>query len=163
MTIKFENLSVLVVEDSPPMLDLVAGVLGVMGIKKIITAKNGEQGFQKFQKEKPDIVITDWLMEPMDGIEMTLKIRRDGLSVDRLTPVIIMTGFSAITRVAMARDIGATEFMVKPFTANDLARRVLSIIERPRDFVEADSFFGPDRRRRKNTDYSGSNRRTRRT
>lgn len=162
MTIKFENLSVLIVEDSPPMLDLVAGVLSVMGVKKIVTARNGEQGFEKFQKEKPDIVITDWLMEPMDGIEMTLKIRRDGLSVDRLTPVIIMTGFSAITRVAMARDIGATEFMVKPFTANDLSRRILSIIEKPRDFVEADSFFGPDRRRRKNVDYSGTNRRTRR-
>ena len=144
------------------MLELVSGVLEVMGIRKIITATDGEKGFQKFQKEKPDIVITDWLMEPMDGIEMTLKIRRDGLSVDRLTPVIIMTGFSAITRVAMARDIGATEFMVKPFTANDLARRILSIIERPRDFIEADSFFGPDRRRRKNTGYEGPDRRTRR-
>ncbi len=144
------------------MLELVSGVLSVMGVKNIITATDGEEGFKKFQKEKPDIVITDWLMEPIDGIEMTLKIRRDGISVDRLTPVIVMTGFSAITRVAQARDIGATEFMVKPFTANELVKRIQSIIERPRDFVEADSFFGPDRRRRKKDEFKGSDKRSRR-
>lgn len=141
------------------MLELVSGVLEVMGMRKIITARNGEEGYERFQKEKPDIVITDWLMDPVDGIEMTLKIRRDPLSIDRLTPVIIMTGFTAITRVEMARDIGATEFIVKPFTANDLARRIQHIIEKPRDFVEAQSFFGPDRRRRKKPEYDGPDRR----
>lgn len=159
MPIKFESLSVLIVEDSPPMLELVSGVMEVMGVKKIITASDGEAGYERFQKEKPDIVITDWLMEPVDGIEMTLKIRRDPLSVDRLVPVIVMTGFTAITRVEMARDIGVTEFIVKPFTAKELARRIQHIIEKPRDFVEAQSFFGPDRRRRKKSEYNGPDRR----
>lgn len=159
MPIKFENLSVLVVEDAPPMLELVTGVLGVLGVKRVAIARNGEQGWERFQKEKPDIVITDWLMEPMDGIELTLKIRRDHLSVDRLVPVIIMTGYSAITRVALARDIGVTEFLVKPFTANDLSRRIQAIIERPRDFIENDTFFGPDRRRRRDATYKGPDRR----
>lgn len=159
MPIKFENLGVLVVEDAPPMLELVAGVLNVLGVRKISTAKNGDEGWERFQRDKPDIVITDWLMEPMDGIELTLKIRRDALSVDRLVPIIIMTGYSAITRVSLARDIGVTEFLVKPFTANDLARRIQSIIERPRDFVDSGSFFGPDRRRRRDAQYQGPNRR----
>lgn len=159
MPIKFENLGVLIVEDSPPMLELVSGVLNVLGVRKISTARDGEQGWERFQRDKPDIVITDWLMEPMDGIELTLKIRRDALSVDRLVPIIIMTGYSAITRVSLARDIGVTEFLVKPFTANDLARRIQAIIERPRDFVDSGSFFGPDRRRRRDQHYQGPNRR----
>ncbi len=159
MPIKFENLGVLVVEDAPPMLELVSGVLNVLGVRKISTARDGEQGWERFQRDKPDIVITDWLMEPMDGIELTLKIRRDALSVDRLVPIIIMTGYSAITRVSLARDIGVTEFLVKPFTANDLARRIQAIIERPRDFVDSGSFFGPDRRRRRDQQYQGPNRR----
>lgn len=159
MPIKFENLSVLVVEDAPPMLELVSGVLGVMGVRRISIARDGEQGWERFQKEKPDIVITDWLMEPMDGVELTLKIRRDHLSIDRLVPVIIMTGYSAITRVSLARDIGVTEFLVKPFTANDLSRRIQAIIERPRDFIENETFFGPDRRRRRDAGYKGPNRR----
>lgn len=149
----------MVVEDAPPMLELVAGVLDVLGVRRVITARNGEEAWERFQKEKPDIIITDWLMEPMDGIELTMKIRRDGLSIDRMVPIIVMTGYSAITRVALARDIGVTEFLVKPFTANDLARRILSIIERPRDFVDADDFFGPDRRRRKMAEFSGQDRR----
>lgn len=160
MAIKFENLSVLIVEDAQPMLELVSGLLTVMGVRRILTAKDGNVGWERFQREKPDIVITDWLMEPMDGIELTLKIRRDTLSADRLVPVIIMTGYSAITRVSLARDIGVTEFLVKPFTANDLARRVHSIIERPRDFVDSGAFFGPDRRRRRG-DYKGPDRRGR--
>lgn len=159
MPIKFENLSVLIVEDSPPMLELVAGVINVLGVRKITTATNGVQGWERFQKEKPDVIITDWLMDPMDGVELTMKIRRDGLSVDRMVPIIIMTGYSAITRVALARDIGVTEFLVKPFTANDLARRILGIVERPRDFVDADTFFGPDRRRRRDAKFDGKNRR----
>ncbi len=149
----------MVVEDAPPMLELVAGVLDVLGVRKVITAHNGEQAWERFQKEKPDIIITDWLMEPIDGIELTMKIRRDGLSIDRMVPIIVMTGYSAITRVSLARDIGVTEFLVKPFTANDLARRILSIIERPRDFVDAETFFGPDRRRRKPGDFEGPDRR----
>ena len=159
MPIKFENLSVLVVEDSPPMLELVTGILKVMGVKKIGVAANGEEGWKRFQKDRPDVVITDWLMEPMDGIELTTKIRKDALSIDRLVPIIIMTVNTAITRVAQARDIGVTEFLVKPFTANDLARRLQGIIERPRDFIEAEKFFGPDRRRRKNVDYQGPEKR----
>lgn len=159
MPIKFENLSVLIVEDAPPMLELLSGVLEVLGVKKIITARDGEQAWDRFQKEKPDIIITDWLMDPMDGIELTMKIRRDGLSIDRMVPIIVMTGYSAITRVSLARDIGVTEFLVKPFTAVDLARRIQAIIERPRDFVDAESFFGPDRRRRKAMDFNGPDRR----
>jgi two-component system chemotaxis response regulator CheY len=159
MPIKFENLSVLVVEDAPPMLELVSGVLNVLGVRRVHTARDGEQGWERFQREKPDIVITDWLMEPIDGIELTLKIRRDTLSADRLVPIIIMTGYSAITRVSLARDIGVTEFLVKPFTANDLARRIQAIIERPRDFVDSGSFFGPDRRRRRDVIYKGPDRR----
>lgn len=159
MPIKFENLSVLVVEDSPPMLELVTGILKVMGVKKIGTAVNGEEGWKRFQKDRPDVIITDWLMEPLDGIEFTTRIRRDPLSIDRLVPIIIMTGYTAITRVEMARDMGVTEFLVKPFTANDLARRLQGIIERPRDFIEAEQFFGPDRRRRKNVDYHGPEKR----
>jgi DNA-binding NtrC family response regulator len=74
-------------------------------------------------------------------------------------PVIVMTGYAAAPRVAQARDKGITEFLVKPFTANELARRITYVIDAPRDFVETAEFFGPDRRRRKAIDYQGPERR----
>ena len=71
----------------------------------------------------------------------------------------MMTGYSALPRVAQARDTGATEFLVKPFSANDLARRIAYVINKPRDFIETSDYFGPDRRRRIIEDYQGPKRR----
>src|SRR3989338_472447 len=124
MPFNFEKLSVLLVEDTVPMLRLMNAVLGTLGVRNIYTASSGERAFEVFRKEAPDIVISDWHMEPIDGIELTRMIRRDPLSPNRMAPVILVTGFSAVSRVATARDAGVTEFMVKPFSANDLAKRL---------------------------------------
>jgi DNA-binding NtrC family response regulator len=71
----------------------------------------------------------------------------------------MVTGYSAMPRVAEARDTGATEFLVKPFSANDLAKRIAHVINKPRDFIDSNEYFGPDRRRRKADDYIGPLRR----
>ena len=57
------------------------------------------------------------------------------------------------------RDAGVTEFLVKPFNARDLYRRIVQIIERPRQFVRSEDFFGPDRRRKRESNYAGPRRR----
>lgn len=71
----------------------------------------------------------------------------------------MMTGFSSKLRVEGARDNGITEFLVKPFTAQDLYARVFQIIEKPRKFVDTGEFFGPDRRRKSGKGYEGPRRR----
>ncbi len=71
-----------------------------------------------------------------------------------------MTGFSERRRVFQARDSGVTEFLVKPFNARDLYRRISQIIERPRQFVRSEDFFGPDRRRKSLEEYQGAERRS---
>lgn len=160
MSYKFERLSVLVVEDTTPLRKLMTSVLVTLGVGIIFTADDGEQGFQVFCENNPDIVITDWLMTPMNGIDLVHRIRRDRKSPNRTVPIIIMTGYSALPRVAEARDKGVTEFLVKPFSASDLARRIAYVINKPRDFIESQEFFGPDRRRRKDEDYKGPRRRS---
>ena len=159
MPYKFDKLSVLVVEDSPPMLEVVVNALKLLGVGRVLQARDGEQGFHAFTKERPDIVITDWEMEPVDGPEMVEWIRRQNTSPKRTVPIIMMTGYAATARVAHARDNGITEFLVKPFTANELARRIAYVIDAPRDFVETSEFYGPDRRRRKGSEHPGDERR----
>ena len=159
MGFKFERLSILIVEDTAPMRKLVTSVLETLGVGRILTAIDGEDGFSKFCHEKPDIVIADWHMLPMSGIELVDKIRKDKLSPNKMTPIIMMTGYSALPRVSEARDTGATEFLVKPFSANDLARRIAYVINKPRDFIETSDYFGPDRRRRIIDNYKGPKRR----
>ena len=160
MPLNFEKLSALVVEDTAPMRKLIVSVLECLGVGSILSASNGEEGFRLFCRESPDIVVADWHMEPMSGIELTREIRTNHLSPNRLAPVILVTGYSARSRVAIARDAGVTEFLVKPFGAHDLASRIAHVINRPRDFIDSPRYFGPDRRRRKSPDYEGPLRRT---
>ena len=160
MGFKFDKLSMLVVEDTQPMQKLLVSVLEALGIKNVETAANGEDAFRAFVQRSHDIVLSDWSMEPVDGIELTRMIRKHDMSPNRLVPVILITGYSAWPRVEEARDAGVTEFLVKPFTANDIARRITHVINRPRDFIETQDFFGPDRRRRRDdTTYKGPLRR----
>ncbi len=160
MALKFDRVSVLVVEDTGPMRKLIVSILETFGFAKIYHADDGNSGFQEFKKNNPDIVLVDWLMRPVDGLELVQQIRNNPLSPNRQVPIIMVTGYNALARVKEARDHGITEFLVKPFTARDLAKRISHVINTPRDFVEAPGFFGPDRRRRKNTNHEGPFRRT---
>ncbi len=161
MVYQFKAVSILVVDDMKPMATLVSSLLKIFGFNNIHVAYDPEDAFSQFCRYKPDIVLTDWLMQPYDGIEFIRKIRRDPRSPNKFVPVIMMTGYSHRARVERARDIGVTEFLVKPFTAKDLYTRIEQLIERPRKFVDAGDgmFFGPDRRRRRNDDYGGPKRR----
>jgi two-component system chemotaxis response regulator CheY len=157
---QFQNITVLIVEDNQPMLELARSIMMAFGVKTVIGAKHGEDGFKKFCEHNPDIVIADWMMKPMDGISLARRIRNDAASPNKFVPYILMTGFSERRRVMQARDAGVTEFLVKPFTARDLYKRLYQIIERPRQFVRSDDFFGPDRRRKSGTSHEGPHRRS---
>lgn len=159
MSYQFQKVSVLVVEDNQPMMEVTKALLLTFGVGNVITAQNGEAGFKRFCESNPDIIIADWMMKPMDGISLTRRIRTDALSPNPYVPVILMTGFSEKRRVIQARDAGVTEFLVKPFHARDLYRRIAQLIERPRQFVRSEDFFGPDRRRQSADIYTGPRRR----
>ena len=155
-----KELKVLVIDDCAPMLGMMVSILDRFGFTSIVTARDGEEAFAVFQAEKPDLVITDWHMPNVDGLEFCHWIRRNKHSVNRRVPIILMTGFSERERIGKARDSGVTEVLVKPFTAKDLARRIMYVIDVPRDFIEAMEFLGPDRRRRPDDDYIGGNKRS---
>lgn len=154
MSYQMHRISVLVVEDNQPMLDIAKSLLVTFGVGHVIGAPDGEMGFKRFCEYNPDIVIADWMMKPMDGISFTRLVRNDPRSPNPYVPVILMTGFSERRRVLQARDAGVTEFLVKPFNARDLYKRIAQVIERPRQFVRSDDFFGPDRRRKRSTEAS---------
>jgi two-component system chemotaxis response regulator CheY len=159
MAYTLDKAKILVVDDMKPMLALTQSVLDIFGFKHIFTATSGEAAFKIVTKEDPDLIITDWIMAPMDGLEFSRLVRRSPMSPNPYVPIMMMTGFSSRFRVEGARDTGITEFLVKPFSSRDLYSRVVQIIERPRQFVEADNFFGPDRRRKLVRDYQGARRR----
>jgi two-component system chemotaxis response regulator CheY len=155
MSYTFDRVRILVIEDNQPMLEICRTLLLTFGVGEVMTARNGEEGFKIACRENPDVIIADWMMEPTDGITMTRRLRNDPMSPNHYVPIILMTGFSEKKRVVQARDAGVTEFLVKPFTARDLYKRIAQIIERPRQFVRSEEFFGPDRRRKADPVFKG--------
>lgn len=153
------RVKILIVEDMPPMLALTVSLLKLFGFKEVDGARDVESGYELFQRRSHDIVVTDWLMEPYDGMDLIRKIRRRGDSPNKFVPILLMTGYSDQKRVETARDEGVTEFLMKPYTARDMYARIVQIVERPRQFVDTGDFFGPDRRRRRNFQYHGDERR----
>ena len=80
MTYSLGDVKILVVEDMQPMLSLTKSILSIMGFKNLIGARSGDEGYEMFCKHNPDIVISDWLMEPEDGLELINNIRTDPAS-----------------------------------------------------------------------------------
>jgi two-component system, chemotaxis family, chemotaxis protein CheY len=155
MTYQLNTAKLLIVEDMQPMLSLTMSILKIFGFKNVDGAHTVEAGYNLFRQKNHDLVITDWLMEPFDGLDLIRFIRKYDDSPNKFVPIILMTGYSDQTRVETARDMGVTEFLMKPYSARDLYMRIMQIVEKPRQFVDAGDFFGPDRRRRKNFDYLG--------
>jgi DNA-binding response OmpR family regulator len=152
MPYDFSKVKILVVEENQPMTDIIVTLLKGFGVNFIDVANNSTTAYRKLLAEKHDLIIMDWLIRPENGIELTKKIRLGADSPNPFVPILLMTGFSERRRVEMARDTGITEFLVKPFTANTLYKRIDHIIMKPRQFVKAPEFFGPDRRRKHEED-----------
>lgn len=138
----------LVIDDNRYMRNLLRGILGSFGAKDVQEAGDGADGFKVLRSFTPDVVLTDNLMSPLDGIEFThmLRIGRD--SPLPMVPIIMITGFTDMYHVTAARDAGINEFLAKPVSAHALYSRIHSVLTRPRPFVKAPGYFGPCRRRR---------------
>ena len=151
----FEKLSVLVVEDDPHMRSLLRAALDCLGIRRISEAADGTAALKVLEERTIDLILTDMVMSPMDGIEFTYKVRNAPDSPNPFVPVIMITGHAERSRVMQARDAGVTEFLAKPLTSHKLFAHIAQIMERPRDFVRCAGYFGPDRRRHRPYDYAG--------
>ncbi len=154
------QLDFLIVDNSKPMLRMLDGMLRAFGASAIREAQNGAQAFEMNREREADLIICDWEMKPVDGIQFTRMIRHNIETPNPYVPVILVTGFTDRDRVLRARDSGIHEFLAKPLSARGLYARICQILAHPRPFVRAGDYFGPDRRRRADPNYGGLERRT---
>ena len=145
--IDFSAVRFLVVDSNRLMAKLVRDILGMLGASQVSIARDVDQAISILRTGAIDIVVTEWNLKPKGGTELIDFIRKDGNSPDRMLGVIVLTANSEKEYVELSRDKGATEFLAKPFTAEGMYRRLVSVIARPRDFISVKGYFGPDRRR----------------
>ena len=145
---KFDRLNVLVLDDNRNMRALIEAILFALGIRNIHEAPDVKQAFRDLQYFRADIVITDWHMKPLNGLDFVRMVRSGKESPNRYVPIIMLTGHTELHRVCEARDAGVNEFLSKPVSAKAMYSRIASIIEFPRMFIHSKTYFGPCRRRR---------------
>lgn len=157
--VDFTKLRILIVDDNAHMRRIVRTLLHGFGAREVYEAEDGASGLELFTSNLPDLLIIDWMMPILDGIELTSMIRRPDSAVNPYVPIIMLTGHSEKSRVMKARDAGVTEFLCKPISAKALHQRILNCVLNPRPFVKTKDYFGPDRRRNTSGTYSGPERR----
>ena len=153
------ELSFLVVDDNTHMLSIIKTLLKGFGIRRIHEATDAADAFEEIRATHVDVIILDYALDTLDGIEFAQLVRTAKDSPNPYLPIIMLTAHSERYRVEEARDAGITEFLCKPICATDLYKRIIEVVEHPRSFVKMGSYFGPDRRRRSDDNYRGPEKR----
>ncbi|HBE72309.1 MAG TPA: two-component system response regulator [Planctomycetaceae bacterium] len=109
-------MKVLVVDDSGVMRKIIARSLGACGVTDVLEAGDGREGMEVFSSEEFDLVITDWNMPEMTGLELLKAIRSSGSTV----PVIMVTTEGEKEKVVEAIQAGVTDYLCKPFEQDEL-------------------------------------------
>jgi two-component system chemotaxis response regulator CheY len=140
------GLKLLVVDDIAAIRALLRGLLRSAGIKQIADARDGPSALSLLRAESFDLVITDLAMRPMDGIELTRRLRQPGSTANPFIPVLMVSGHTEARLVKQAQEAGVTYFLAKPLTLKGLQSRLKAIIEQPKPLICAQTYHGPERR-----------------
>ncbi len=143
-----DRLNVLVLDDDRNMRALIETILFALGVRNIRQAHDVKQAFGDLQYFHADIVITDWRMEPLNGLDFVRMVRSSDDTPNPYVPIIMLTGHTELHHVCQARDAGVNVFLAKPVSVQTLCSRLVSLIEYPRPFISTKTYFGPCRRLR---------------
>ena len=147
MAVDLSRLKILVVDDNGYMLTILRTLLHGFGIKNIFESRDPAEAFDTVRADTIDVIITDYQMDILDGLDFVRLVRTADDSPNPMIPIIMISAYSERRRVQKARDAGVTEFCCKPVTARDVFAKLTSVINTPRPFIRNKSYFGPDRRR----------------
>ncbi|MCZ2830892.1 response regulator [Modestobacter sp. VKM Ac-2986] len=118
---------VLVVDDDPVIADLVAFRLTRLGLD-VSVETDGQAGLAAARELRPDLVVLDWMMPRMNGLEMCAALRADPDEALARTPVLLLTAKAQEPDLERGFAAGATDYIVKPFSPRELATRVTAAL-----------------------------------
>jgi two-component system chemotaxis response regulator CheY len=122
-------MNVLVVDDYQTMIRIIKNLLKQLGFNNVDEATDGTMAFDMIAKKKYGLIISDWNMEPMSGLELLKKVRSTGDN-DNISkvPFIMVTAESKTENVIAAKQAGVNNYIVKPFNAETLKTKISSVI-----------------------------------
>lgn len=123
---------ILIVDDEPQIVEICKDYLKAAGYETVI-ANNGVQGVSLARREKPDLIVLDLMMPEMDGLEVTRTIRRESD-----VPIIMLTARVEETDKLIGLELGADDYITKPFSPRELVARIRVVLRRVTSASEND-------------------------
>ena len=120
------NMNILIVDDYKTMLRIIRNLLKRLGFNNVDEATDGSMALQKLRDKDYGLVISDWNMEPMTGIQLLREVRAD--SKLKNLPFIMITAESKTENVVAAKEAGVNNYIVKPFNAATLKTKLSSVL-----------------------------------
>lgn len=119
-------MQVLVVDDYATMRRIVRNLLKQLGFENVEEAIDGTDALNKIRGNTPGMIISDWNMEPMTGLDLLKQVRADEKL--KAIPFIMITAESKVENVVAAKQAGVSNYIVKPFNADTLKQKMISVI-----------------------------------
>ena len=120
------QMNILIVDDYKTMLRIIRNLLKQLGFNNVDEATDGSMALQKLRDKEYHLVISDWNMEPMTGIQLLREVRADAKL--KALPFIMITAESKTENVIAAKEAGVNNYIVKPFNAATLKVKLSSVI-----------------------------------
>lgn len=120
------TLSILIVDDYKTMLRIIRNLLKQLGFTNVDEAADGSEALAKLKDKAYGLVISDWNMQPMTGLDLLREVRADPAL--RHLPFIMITAESKAENVVAAKEAGVDNYIVKPFNAETLKAKIASVL-----------------------------------
>ncbi len=120
------NMPVLIVDDYKTMLRIIRNLLKQLGFNNVDEASDGGGALQKLRQKDFGLVISDWNMEPMTGLQLLKEVRADEKL--KSLPFVMVTAESKTENVIAAKEAGVSNYIVKPFNAATLKQKLTSVV-----------------------------------
>lgn len=127
---------VLIVEDDPAILQILADNLKFEKYD-VLTAMDGESAYRIHQTQRPDLLILDLMLPRMSGLELCRKLRSEGVQ----TPILMLTARSEESDRVLGLDLGADDYVTKPFSVLELMARIRALLRRASSVAEQPSIL----------------------
>jgi two-component system chemotaxis response regulator CheY len=123
-----ENIKVLIVDDFASMRRIIKNTLKQIGLKHVLEADDGTTALAMLKEQKVDLILADWNMPKMSGLELLKKIRKEGAL--KSIPVLLVTAEAQKENVMEAIQAGVSNYIVKPFTPDSMKQKLEQTLDR---------------------------------
>jgi CheY-like chemotaxis protein len=164
LSLRIDNVSVLVLDDHRFMQQVMRMILNGLGVRKVVCVATVDEALAVLANDTFDLVIADYLLGGITqgaptGAQFTRLARTTRSGGDRFIPIIACTADTSLKTIQELRDAGADEILGKPVSPQAVWRKMTAVVNTRRRFVNAPEYFGPDRRRRNQDPPEGLGRR----